>query len=165
MTTTMNGSNATVDRFRDDIIDWYQDGMTIQEIIQRLKTRQNLTVTRRTLERRLKTWKIKKNIRISSDIKDLLILRIAFHYHQNLNDQEIQWALIHEGFEKIPVHTLARLRLELKLKRRNTVQETKQAREELRKHVQLELDKGVIENYGRGALHVHFRKMGINASK
>jgi hypothetical protein len=164
-TTAIIMPRLTVNNLQTEITDQYIAGATIEELRASILADYGTRVSQRTLERRLHAWGVSKNVQLSPETRGLLKLRIAFHFHRNLNDEEIQWALIHEGFENLPLRTLARLRLSMQLIRRTTLRGREEAQEELRKQVQTELDKGNIENYGRGALHVHFRKIGMSVAR
>jgi hypothetical protein len=166
--SVMSQSNmniSTIEGFKTQVTRWYQNESTLEEIRVLLFDCHQITISARTLKRRLRDWGVSKNTQILPEIRGILKLRIAFHYYRNLSDEEIKWALTHEGFQSIPIHTIARLRLDMKLMRKTSVKERDAAQETLRKQVQTELDKGTIENYGRGALHVHFRKIGISVAR
>jgi len=87
------------------------------------------------------------------------------HFLDNLNDAEIQRALEVEGFPQISIRTIARWRREVGIYRSQSTNIQEATAAELQRVVSQELDSGTIEGYGKGLLQVHFRAMGIHASR
>jgi hypothetical protein len=78
-----------------------------------------------------------------------------------LEDQDMLTGLQKEGFN-IGKYTLVRLRFELGLRRSiRGVQQYQEADQLIRRLVAQELEKGVIDGYGRRYLHTHFWQRGI----
>lgn len=96
-----------------------------------------------------------------SHIADEVKARIQVLFFQvGLEDHDMLTVLRDEGF-KIGKYTLIRLRFELGLKRRvRGVEAIQEADRLVRRLVTEELQKGVIDGYGRRYLATHFRQNG-----
>jgi uncharacterized protein len=106
---------ATLDDYKDLIVQLCVDGLTIIAITRQLNLEHGLDVSHHTVSRRLRAWGIQRKTR-KLPIQDLRD-RILFHYNNNLNDEQIATALKAEGYE-FKVRRLARLRQKLGMKRR-----------------------------------------------
>jgi hypothetical protein len=83
--------------------------MLISTIISNLHTEFGLTISVRTLRRRMKEWNIAQQYKQHSQKQISLIkVRISVHFLSNLNDIEIHRALQVEGFPAISFRTIAR---------------------------------------------------------
>jgi hypothetical protein len=59
-TTNMPAHEINLDPFKDDIVSWFNDDMSHQEIAERLANDHNIVCTDRTIRQRLKIWGLKK---------------------------------------------------------------------------------------------------------
>ena len=119
-----------------------------------------INVTTRTLKRRFQKWELRR--RLPTYVADAAKKRIqVLFFDVGLEDQDMLTVLHKEGFN-IGKYTLVRLRFELGLRRRvRGVQQCQEADQLIRGLVAQELEKGVIDGYGRRYLHTHFRQRGI----
>jgi hypothetical protein len=83
---------------KDLIILWSQEHMTAANIISNLQADFGITVTLRTLQRRMQQWDITRYQKHSQQEIGLMKVRISVHYYANFNDFEIHRALNVEGF-------------------------------------------------------------------
>ena len=94
---------------KGSIILWSQERMTHANIINNLQEDFGITVSIRTLKRRMKEWNIAQQYQQYSRKQiSLMKIRISVHFLDNLNDAEIQRALEAEGFPQISIKTIAR---------------------------------------------------------
>ena len=119
-----------------------------------------VNVTTRTLKRRFQKWELRR--RLPTYVADAAKKRIqVLFFDVGLEDHDMLTVLHKEGFN-IGKYTLVRLRFELGLRRRvRGVQQCQEADQLIRGLVAQELEKGVIDGYGRRYLHTHFRQRGI----
>jgi hypothetical protein len=138
-------------------------------IIQRFQNGENATdigatyqVSRRTIQRRLQGWDVRKRVVPATTFDDIQRLRaiIATLFFDNMRDSEIDWALLCEGWpeERRGVRIIGKLRRSMGLRRRLSLQERLVADEHLFEVLKRELDQGFIEGYGRGLLWSEFRR-------
>ena len=154
---------ATIDleEQRGIITSWHEMGTTDVEIRDRLRTQYDLEISRNTFWRRLKDWNLEQNTTTIDSPE--LGTRISYLFlTQGFSDSKIFHVLKSEGFE-IGTRALARIRRELSLYRRLTAYERLQQEEEMRTIIQIELDKGEIEGYGRRLLYTYFQTSGVLA--
>lgn len=139
---------------------------TVVEIVQHLQTTYNLSVNERTLKRRLKEWGINITVSTSQPADLALLERIRILFFHGLNDIQILRTLTAEDY-LITLGGLVRLRIEeLHLKRRlRTKEEQETAKENAHSELIDELQKGVVEGYGRGLLYAHFQELGVQVSR
>jgi hypothetical protein len=150
---------------KESIISWSQERLTYTNIISNLQEDFGIIVSERTLRRRTKEWNIARYKRHSAIQISLMKVRISVLYLDNLNDAEIQIALQVEGFPQILLRTIARWRREKGIYRSQSAYIQESTAAELQRVVSQELDNGTIEGYGKTLLQVHFRAMGIHASR
>ena len=98
---------------KSSIILWSQERMTTTTIIDNLFTEFSITVSPRTLRRRMKEWNIARYKRHSAVQISLIKVRISVHFLSNFNDFEIHRALQVEGFPAISLRTIARWQREV----------------------------------------------------
>ena len=139
--------------------------MTHANIINNLQEDFGITVSIRTLKRRMEEWNIARYKRHSAVQIGLIKVRISVHFFDNLNDAEIQRALEVEGFPQISIRTIPRWRRASGIYRSQSTNIQQATAAELQRVISQELDNGTIEGYGKGLLQVHFRAMGIHASR
>jgi hypothetical protein len=151
--------------YKSSIILWSQERMTAATIIDNLFTEFSITVSLRTLQRRMKEWNIARYRRHSAVQISLIKVRISVHFLSNFNDIEIHRALQVEGFLEISLRTIARWRRDIGIYRLQSIHIQETTAAELRRVVGQELDNGTIEGYGKTLLQTHFRAMGIHASR
>jgi hypothetical protein len=82
--------------FKDHIISWFHDDVSSKEIAERLANDHSIVCTDRTIERRLKTWGIKKQSRVLETVA--LRLKIVTMFYMNFPDSIIVRALNQEGY-------------------------------------------------------------------
>ena len=134
------------------------------QIIEELCTEYDLSITDRTLRRRLQDWNVyQKTVTPKSE---QLNARVRILFFENcLSDKEILIVLRDEGIA-ISSQRLSRLRLQLGLYRRTNIREQRlEAREIAQRVVAEELEKGVIQSYGKQKLYDHFRRRGLMVSR
>jgi hypothetical protein len=148
--------------FQDLITTWFNDGISTENIAQRLQNEHNTSCTDRTIRRRLKDWGVTQRVRIKETAA--LRLKIASMFYMNFPDDIIVRALNEEGYQ-IGKSTVVRIRKAQDCKRWMTAWERVEANSELWNIVQEELDKGTIEGYGKELLHKYFRTKGLNTTR
>lgn len=148
--------------FQDLITTWFNDGISTEDIAQRLQSEHNTSCTDRTIRRRLKDWGVTQRVRIKETAA--LRLKIASMFYMNFPDDIIVRALNEEGYQ-IGKSTVVRIRKAQGYKRRMSVWERVEANSELWGIVQEELDKGEIEGYGKELLQKYFRMKGLNTTR
>jgi len=84
-----------LDSFKDKIINWFQDGITIDAIVERLDQQFQVQLSVSTMKRRLRKWGIQLRT-ITQDTPELRA-QIAILFHANLSDVNIVRALKQEG--------------------------------------------------------------------
>ena len=134
-----------LDLYRAQITELYQQGQSSSNLATYLTQNHNVTVTSRTIERRLQEWSQSKQTR--TEDTPLLRARIAILIFESyLNDKEVLEVLQDEGYS-VSEYGLVRLRKDKGIiYRREKDDEREDVR--LRKIVQEELDKGVIQGFG-----------------
>jgi hypothetical protein len=141
--------------YRDQITELFQNGAMVDNILRFLKSCHNIEIGKRTLERALSSWDVKKNTRTSRTSQ--LRARISVLFFQCcLEDKDMLRALQQEGY-KISYWTLQRIRREMGLVRRISPSDVEEVETKLLEIVQKELDNGFIEGLGRNNLHAYFR--------
>ena len=144
-----------LDSHQKEITELFLNNFSTEEIASHLLSSYNVQVSTKTLKRRLADWDIKK--RVKTEDSSQLRARIATLFFECCaEDNEILYILDQEGYT-IGKTGLKRLRKELGLIRRISRFDREKADEKLREVVLQELDKGLIEGYGRGYLYHHFR--------
>lgn len=155
--------SVNLDPYKEEILHLLSTQKSFSDILQYLQTQHELPVSDKTLRRRLKTWNVSVRTLTSND--STLQGRISDLFFHGLNDNQILHALREEGFSIGP-YALGRLRSEYGLKRRLRTQEERDQSQDLGLDVLTEeLQKGVIEGYGRGLLHAHFQQLGVQISR
>jgi transposase len=150
--------------YKAQIISWFQDDdKTLNAIATLLQSSYDITTTTKTVQRRLKDWGISKRTRVH--ITSTLQARIAYFFCiLGFTDKEIVHALQCEGV-RIEHSAVVRVRRQLGLWRRLSIFDRQGLEEQLREAIKVELDKGVIESYGKGLLYTHFRTSGFIATR
>jgi len=93
----MPAHGINLNLFKDRIISWFNDGMSLKEITERLTNDHNIVCTDRTIERRLKTWGIKRRPRVQETVA--LRLKIVTMFYMNFPNLSIVRALNQEGYQ------------------------------------------------------------------
>jgi hypothetical protein len=142
---------------------WFNDNLTQEEMIKRLKAEFQIQVSPRTLRKRLSEWALVRRISVVETPE--LRARIAYLFCiLGLNDSEMLRALKHDGHQ-IEHTSLSRIRRKQGLWRRLTVFDRAQLEDQLREAIKEELDNGTIEGYGKGLLYTYFRTSGFIATR
>lgn len=118
-------------------------------------TFRGVSIPRSSLYRQLKNWDSIKQCRTEDSFQLRGRIAVLF-YDMCLQDKDMLKVLLAEGFQ-VTETGLARLRLELGLKRRILFRNREEADQLLLEIVQTELSKGIINDYGRGHLYTYFR--------
>lgn len=161
---TMPRPKVDLEIHQREIITLYRNGQTSTQISNTLKQHHDITVTARTVERRLSEWQI-INKRIKTEDSSMLRCRIsALFYECGFNDVDALFALHHEGYS-LSHKALVRIRKELGITRRISVHDRQAADEKLKRIVEQKLEKGPARGYGRGLLYYHFRSQGHIVSR
>jgi hypothetical protein len=93
--------------YKSSIILWSQERITAATIINNLFIEFSITVSLRTLQRRMKEWNITRYRRHLAVQISLIKVQISVHFLSNFNDIEIHRALQVEGFPAISLRTIA----------------------------------------------------------
>lgn len=142
-------------RFRDSIIEQFEDGSSYQQIATYLQDQHSIPINSKTIQRRLRDWGIYRNTK-NDDSPELRARIIVLLFECCLNDDDILYILKKEGYSLNKLG-LRRLRTKMGLIRRVSPQNRAEADQLLLDLVQSELDKGAIEGFGRGNLYAYFR--------
>jgi hypothetical protein len=154
--------SINIEEYKPLIEEMFRDRVSASQISQFLSREYNIPVSLRTLQRRLHAWGISQRSRtvLSSGIEERV--RALFFDYQ-LNDQGITDRLRREGYS-VTQHGVRAIRARMGLYRRlNDPADQEKARNSLRAEVRNELSHGIIQGYGRGLIHTHFRMRRINA--
>ncbi|KAF2469932.1 uncharacterized protein BDR25DRAFT_343225 [Lindgomyces ingoldianus] len=137
----------------------FHEGVTYAQMATYLLEEFQVRVTSRTIKQRFQTWNVRR--RLPAEVEDGVKNQIqVLFFEVGLEDSDMLHVLHNEGFQ-IGKYTLVRLRFELGLRRRvRGVEQSQQADELVQQLVGQELEKGVIDGYGRGYLYTHFRQRG-----
>ena len=87
----MPAREINLNPFKDHIIAWFDDGMSLEEITERLANDHNIVCTNRTIKRRLKIWGIQKRAHVQETTA--LRLKIVTMFFMNFPDPIIVRAL------------------------------------------------------------------------
>jgi hypothetical protein len=139
------------------LISLFAEGLTYDQLVTYLVEDHNIQISLRTIKDRFKGWGITR--RLPTSVEDRIKNRIwVLFFEVGLEDDEILTVLKEEG-SPISQYLLVRLRFELGLWRRiRGVEQQQEADRTVERLVALELQKGVIDGYGRGYLYTHFRQ-------
>ena len=152
-----------LDPYKNEILALISLKKSNANIIRYLYDSYHLQLADHTLRRRLKEWDI--SIRKWTQDTPALRDRITSLFFNGLNDNQFYRALQTEGYQ-LGERALSRLRFELGLKRRlRTTGEQEEAEETAAGVITEELQKGVIQGYGRGLLYAHFQQLGVNIAR
>lgn len=159
ISTIVGRQSINLDPFQEELTRLYEAGLSYSELVRYLAEEYEVSVTDRTIKRRFRVWNIRRYER--RDASDELKRRIQVLFFEiGLNDQDILHVLQQEGYS-INQYSLVRLRFTLNLRRSlRTEEQRAQADIVVRRLIQEELQKGVIDGYGRGYLYTHFRQQG-----
>jgi hypothetical protein len=146
-----------LDLFKEEIVYRYYEGEQCSVIALDYK------VSGRTLERRIKSWGIRKRLPKRKSKTDLLgdpdvRIFIGICWDRNLSDQEMQYVLDSNGW-KLTTRTIANIYRDMGILRRVSVFQRQEGVSQLWEIIQKELEGSTISRYGRGYLHVHFKKI------
>jgi hypothetical protein len=148
-----------LDIYQPELRNLYDEGLSFDQLSQHLAEQHNTQINTRTIQRRFQEWHVRK--RKPTVISDELKKRIqVLFFEVGLDDNEMLQVLEQEGFQ-LGKYALVRLRFELNLRRR--IRSPEQQREAdiiVRRLVAQELEKGVIDGYGRTYLYTFFRQQG-----
>jgi hypothetical protein len=133
--------------------------LTVDQLRIYLSEEYGIIATVRTIKRRLQEWGLR--VRQVTEASDELKRRIqVLFFEVGLDDTDMLRVLLDEGFS-IGKNGLIRLRFELNLRRSLRIAEQRtEADQVVRRLVEEELQKGVIDGYGRMYLYTHFRQQG-----
>jgi Clr5 domain len=149
--------------YKDEIIHLLFSGTTISDVTVHLQRTYKLQVNPRTLRRRLKTWNVV--VRPQTQDTPALRSRITELFFNGLDETQLLRALQQEDYQ-IGKYSLVRIREELGLKRYlRTTKEQDIAEARTLEILTEELQKGVIEGYGRGLLYAHFQQLGAHIAR
>jgi hypothetical protein len=139
-----------LESYKDEkIIDWFQHGITVDIIVERLNQQFQVLCSCRTIQRRLQKWGIYQRT-ITQDTSELRA-QIAILFHANLSDTNIVRALKQSGVS-IEVTAVVRIRKNQGLIRRMTPFERPRSDERLFDILKKELENGRVEGFGRDLL-------------
>ena len=140
--------------FRDLIIELHQGKNSTSTIASILQNQHDIQVKERTIRDRLRKWEESHSYQVTEDSPQLRLRITTLFLECQLKDDEILEVLSHEGYQTSR-WGLIRVRKELGLSRRSTGSNREEEEQQLKEIVQMELDKGTIQGYGRGYLYTH----------
>lgn len=156
-----NGSTDDLERLRPRITQWYlMYGYSAIQIAARLESL-GVSICARTVERKLQSWQVQKQIRI--DVEEAPLLRAQI-YHLFVNcaySDELILSELQETGHFITINQLRRIRKALGLTFRINSEQWEQVKHTARTRIQEELDSGLIDSYGRTYLTAYFRGKGL----
>jgi hypothetical protein len=156
-----------LESLRVQIKEWYiKYGFSIAQIVSILRNSESTrTVTERTLRYHLNTkWNVRQQPKFQIADNPQIVSRICHLFYQCMyDDDQILEEIRDDGFS-ISKRTLATVRKNHGMERRHN-HFTDQEEHRYRTIIQNQLDKGVIDSYGRKYLHVHFRTNGFNIAR
>ena len=155
-----------MDAHRDEITQSMHDEVSIDQILRNLETEHHITVSKPTLERRLKEWGLQSSryhVCAGPELRKALII---FYFYQRLaTDPEIIRELQTAGLPTT-IRQLRRIRVHMGIGRRRELQDPGYIDAEIirvmKEHLVLE---GAIQDYGRAHLYTCFRRRGITISQ
>jgi hypothetical protein len=146
-----------LNEFQEEISALFRDGRTYDDIAKYLLTRYNFPINGRTIQRRLKQWRVSKRVRNLKEEEENLKSQVKKMFFEALmTDREMLYVLRKQGYQ-IGIGGLRNLRKRLNLHRRSSNEQFAEHEDEFRLVVQQELDNGTIEGYGRNYLYTYFR--------
>jgi hypothetical protein len=146
-----------LNEFQEEISNYFRAGWTSNKIAEHLRAEYDFHVNSRTIQRRLKQWRVSKRVKPLKDQEDALKNQVKKMFFEGLmTDDEMLYVLRKQGFQ-IGLGGLKNLRIRLNLRRRSSDQQFVEIEDEFRSLVQQELDNGTIEGYGRNFLYTYFR--------
>ncbi|EED21282.1 hypothetical protein TSTA_085130 [Talaromyces stipitatus ATCC 10500] len=141
-------------QFQEEISSRFLDGETMEDIAEYLTNEYQYEINSRTIRRRLKEWGIKRRVRtIDKENLDNQIMILFFQC--GLSDDDMHSALQKQGCTIGP-RALRVRRRRLGLYRQLSTGDFAALEASIREAVQKELDKGIIESYGREYLFTCF---------
>lgn len=151
--------SINIDIYQDSIEHWILvDRMSIQEAIDALHQNYGVTVTRRTLARRLAQWKVSKRSRLSFNADTELHARLITLFSKwPLKDTELLQILHADGYTQLSLSRLSELRKSLGLYKRVIPSQEEEVDTQIRTALKHEFDTGVITNYNREHLYAYIR--------
>ncbi|KAI1821966.1 hypothetical protein F4861DRAFT_532618 [Xylaria intraflava] len=157
---------SNIDRFRAEITDAYELGLSIEEILASIAS-QGCTAKKRTLQRRIRLWGL-ENRKATHDYTAEILDQIQFlFYVRGYKDVSIQTTLRRAGFS-ISLRTVQRVRLQHGMKRRYATDEERNAAIQaaaywLEYHAQTS---SAVQSFGRAYLYEFIRtQAGIVVGK
>lgn len=152
-----------LDIYQDHITELYHDGKNQYQIAEILCHDYEISVSYRTVQRRLTEWGLGK--RIKPEESPEMDMRISALFFQScLSDDDILKVITHEGFI-ISRWNLVERRKKLGLLRKVAAGNTIQADTDLIETVRKAFSDETIQKYGRGMLWTHFRSHGNLVSR
>jgi hypothetical protein len=145
--------------YKDEIVALFRNDNSIEAIALHLRTRHQLQVQSRTIKSRLRAWGVRKNNPATTTDSALHDRIKVLFFEASLEENEILAALTADGYKVTP-RTLRRIRHKLGLLRRTNPAQAQQQVEEIVSALMAELERGIIQGYGRELLHRHFRSNG-----
>jgi hypothetical protein len=154
-------SARDLEEFQPQITDWYLTSNYSAHVILDILNEQQVKTSLRTLLRKFQEWGLKKENHLSYD-NIPLIKHQVYHFFINLqySDEIILKELNDQGYE-LSMNQLINVRKRLGLKRWKSEAEWETEKDTARATVQEELEKGLIDSYGRTYLITFFRRKGL----
>jgi hypothetical protein len=154
-------SARDLEEFQPQITDWYLTSNYSAHVILDILNEQQVKTSLRTLLRKFQEWGLKKENHLSYD-NIPLIKNQVYHFFINLqySDEIILKELNDQGYE-LSMNQLINVRKRLGLKRWKSEAEWETEKDTARATVQEELEKGLIDSYGRTYLITFFRRKGL----
>jgi hypothetical protein len=146
-----------LNEFQEEISARFRAGQTYDDIANHLLTQYNFPINGRTIQRRLKQWRVSKRVRTLKEEEENLQSQVKKMFFEGLmTDREMLYVLRKQGYQ-IGIGGLRNLRKRLNLYRRLSNEQFAEYKDDFRSMVQQELDSGTIEGYGRKYLYTYFR--------
>lgn len=135
-----------------------KDGVTIDDISVILQDDHHITITPAGVKKRLADWQVTiRRTAVARQDEVALKAAIAAAFHMvKLSDKKTCVYLKLQGFD-IGIRTLRRVRKSLNLWKRLPAAAYDEIEQHIREVVRAELDKGVIEDFGRNHVYAYMR--------
>ncbi|RHZ45468.1 Clr5 domain-containing protein [Aspergillus thermomutatus] len=161
----MGRSTINLEPYKTEILSLYGNETPLNTILEHIKARHNVEISKRTLESRLKDWGVRRQDHTIGSCSQLHARIRELFFQGGLEDKEILRVLDDDGFSITP-RTLRRIRDQLGLTRclRDPVEQQIQE-EQMRQTLVHEAEQGRIQSFGKEILYRHMRGQGYNISR
>lgn len=155
-----------LEQYREQILEWWDDAQTYEEILQKLAVR-DVCISQRTLGRCLEQWELTGGRKLVNPSDELLLLVRLYFFQYGFKDESILRELRKRHY-KLSRRRLQALRLEFGMKRRyRTDEERQEALQTAKDFIDQDLQRtSAIRGFGRQYLYHYVRyQAGILVGK